>query len=341
MKKVEAIDLFCWIWWLSVWLENSNINVLAWLDFDEKCRVTYENNHKWKFIQADVSKYDFKKLKNLYSKNSIKVLVWCAPCQPFSSHSYKIRKNNENIQDERWNLIDHFVRAIDELNPDYISMENVRWLIKTDIFNKFINSLKKRNYYIDYKVVYCPNYWIPQNRQRLVLLGSKKSEINIPKETHEKGNYITVWDTIKNINFDNDPLNKSIKLGKLNLERIKQSKPKWTWKDWDPKLLPECYKRESWQTYTSVYWRMSWDDIWPTMTTQFCNYGSGRFWHPIENRALNLREWALLQTFPLNYKFDNKQTLTALSRQIGNAVPPKLGEAIWNTIISHIKKYYE
>ena len=342
--KIEAIDLFCGIGGLTYGLRQAKIKVLAGLDNDESCAYSYEKNNKCKFIAADVSKYDFNEMKKLYSKESIRVLVGCAPCQPFSSHTYKAKNREE---DTRWNLIDYFLQAIKVLNPHVISMENVRGITKTEIFEKFVNQLKDLDYQVDSDVVYCPKYGIPQNRSRLVLLGSKLGEINVPKETHTKDNYVTVKDVIKSLpeissgeTSKEDPIHRAKNLSALNIERIKQSKPKGTWKDWDEKLLPKCYKKKSGQTYTSVYGRMSWNEVSPTITTQFSSYGSGRFGHPEQDRALSIREGALLQTFPKDYDFGANIATTITGRQIGNAVPPMLGFVIGKTIKEHIKNYY-
>ena len=91
-----------------------------------------------------------------------------------------------------------------------------------------------------------------------------------------------------------DRLHISPKLNDINIKRIKQSKPGGSWHDWDKNLLLNCYKKASGQSYKSVYGRMSWDDVAPTLTTQFINYGTGRFVHPQQDRAISLREGALL-----------------------------------------------
>lgn len=107
-------------------------------------------------------------------------------------------------------------------------------------------------------------------------------------------------------------------------------------------MLPECYKKPSGETYSSVYGRMRWDAPSPTMTTQFYIYGTGRYGHPEQNRALSLREGAILQTFPRNYKFvKNGEAITykILGRQIGNAVPVDLGKIIGESIKKHLKEY--
>lgn len=341
--KIEAIDLFCGIGGLTYGLKKAGIDVLAGLDNDDSCSFSYEKNNNSKFILADISNYNFREMEKIYSEGSIKVLVGCAPCQPFSSHTFK-KKNKQ--KDDRWNLISYFVNAIRVLNPEIISMENVRGIIKTDVFKEFVEEIRALNYKIDYKVVYAPQYGIPQNRSRLVFLASRLGKISVPEETHKKENYITVGMTIKHLpkikpgDIDlKDRIHRTISLSPLNMKRIQQSKPKGTWKDWDPELLPNCYRRESGKTYTSVYGRMSWDDVSPTITTQFYNYGSGRFGHPEQNRALSLREGALLQTFPASYEFGSIP-MSTIARHIGNAVPPKLGYMIGKAIREHVEKNY-
>ena len=126
------------------------------------------------------------------------------------------------------------------------------------------------------------------------------------------------------------------------MKRIKQSKPGGTWRDWDEELLLEAYKKDSGKSYGSVYGRLEWDKPSSTITTQFPGIGNGRFGHPEQDRALSLREGALLQTFPKDYQFSNpalgnNYSLNQVALQIGNAVPPKLGEVIGESIQNHLK----
>lgn len=341
--KIEAVDLFCGIGGLTYGLKQANIQVLAGLDNDETCEVAYEKNNNAQFIAADISQYDFRQMANLFTEKSSKILVGCAPCQPFSSHTFKA-KNKE--KDDRWNLITHFVRAIDVLKPDVISMENVRGLTVTDVFKEFLDQVKKRGYKVNYKVVYCPDYGIPQNRSRLVLLGSKLGEIRIPEPTHTRENYVSVKSILKDLpkikageSSKRDDLHKAKNLSVKNIQRIKQSKQNGTWHDWNKNLLPPCYRKKTGETYTSVYGRMGWNNVSPTITTQFYNYGSGRFGHPEQDRALSLREGALLQTFPISYDFGDHKSMTRIGKHIGNAVPPRLGFVIGKAIQNHIKQY--
>ncbi|EJP4500433.1 DNA cytosine methyltransferase, partial [Salmonella enterica] len=112
-----------------------------------------------------------------------------------------------------------------------------------------------------------------------------------------------------------------------------------SWKDWPEHLILKCHKKESGKNFGSVYGRMKWEEPSPTMTTFCTSLGNGRFGHPEQNRAISLREASLLQTFPLDYDFiDNEVGIktSVISRHIGNAVPPRLGEIIGISIKKHL-----
>ena len=140
-----------------------------------------------------------------------------------------------------------------------------------------------------------------------------------------------------------DPLHFCSRLSPINIRRIKASIPGGTWCDWPTSLLPDCYRKDSGASYKSVYGRMEWDKPAPTLTTQFYRYGTGRYGHPVQHRALSLREGAILQTFPANYEFvppNETVNFTSIGRHIGNAVPPALGYIIGQSILKHVGKHY-
>lgn len=348
IKNASVIDLFCWVWGLSFWLQKAWFNIKAGIDFDNSCAYAYEKNIKSDFINADIAKINGRDLVSRYwLSDELRILVWCAPCQPFSNAANNLKEKDE----VKWNLLKQFERLIKETNPSIVSMENVPNLIKKEIFSGFVDFLKNQWFFINYSVVFCPDYWIPQNRKRLVLLASKLWEIEIMPPTHNKDNYMTVADAIKSMekidsdqSYLKDPLHKSIKLSDKNLERIRASKPGWTWLDWDENLRLECHKKQSGKSYSSVYGRMKWDEPSPTITTQFYNYWTGRFGHPSRDRALTLREGAVLQTFPKDYKFysnPNQISLSVIGRHIWNAVPVDLWKVIWISIKNHLKQCYD
>jgi DNA (cytosine-5)-methyltransferase 1 len=344
----KVIDLFCGIGGLSHGFLLENYNVVAGFDIDETCRYAYETNNRAKFVSKDIAEVSGNELKELFGQNDLKVLVGCAPCQPFSSYTFK---NKEKVH-KKWNLLYEFARLVRETQPDIISMENVAQLLNfqlAPVFEDFVNELKALDYHVHSEIVHCPDYGIPQNRKRLVLLASKLGPIKLIPKTHSSGNYVTVRDTIEHLPeiedgemHTDDPLHFSRKLSALNKERIKHTPYGGSWKNWPEELKLECHKKESGQSYPSVYGRMVWEQPAPTVTTHCVGYGNGRFGHPVQDRAISLREAALFQTFPQDYQlFDPTKSMSTvvIARQLGNAVPVLLGQVIAQSISHHLQEF--
>ncbi|MBE0669907.1 MAG: DNA cytosine methyltransferase [Anaerolineales bacterium] len=341
-EEIGVIDMFCGVGGLTHGFVLEGYDVLAGIDLDESCSYAYEKNNNAKFLKRDVRKLKPEEIEKIFSSKKIKVLVGCAPCQPFSRYSVKPSKRNDD-----WNLVKSFAKIIEQTNPEIVSMENVPQLKNHKVFKEFQNKLKKTGYKISWQIVYGPDYGLPQERERLILLASKLGEINLIEKTHSPENYRTVKDTIGNLppidagqSHPKDPIHLSSKLSEINLERIKASKPGKTWKDWSKNLQLACHKKDTGKGYISVYGRMEWNKPSPTITTQFFGYGNGRFGHPKQNRAISLREGALLQTFPETYEFSNdKDTIKikTIGKHIGNAVPVVLGQVIAKSISKHLE----
>jgi DNA (cytosine-5)-methyltransferase 1 len=338
---IEAIDLFCGAGGLSYGLKQAGIIVKGGVDFDRHCKFPFEENIKGEFILGDIKTVTGKTLEKMYSKDAIRLLAGCAPCQPFST----LAAGKDTSEDAKWSLLDEFARLVLELKPELVSMENVPRVANHRPFHDFIDTLKSEGYHIDWKRVRCADYGVPQVRRRFVLIASKLGEIKIPASTEKEK---TVRDAISHLpklgaggSSSDDPLHKARSLNEINLRRIEASLPGGTWLDWPPELRAKCHISESGASYKSVYARMSWDKPSPTITTQCVNFGTGRFGHPEQNRAITLREAAILQSFPDDYKFvptGDEPKFSIVGRLIGNAVPPKLGTMVGETFISHIEK---
>lgn len=344
-----AVDLFCGIGGLTHGLSQADIDVVAGIDIDGTCDFAYEQNNTARFIHKDVTDLTEQEILALYPDNCIRALVGCAPCQPFSRYSKRYRKLGH--QDDKWRLLYSFAHLVAKTKPHIVSMENVPGLAKEKVFNDFVAQLQDLHYFVDWKLVYCPQYGVPQKRKRLVLLASKMGEIHFIPPIYEMGNYPTVRDAIGILRplsagerDQGDILHRACTLSALNLERIRQSTPGGTWRDWQEQLQLKCHKKKSGKSYASVYGRMSWDEPSPTITTQFYGYGNGRFGHPEQDRALSLREGAILQSFPPDYIFvdaKHPSNRKELGVHIGNAVPVELGKAIGISIQQHMREVEE
>lgn len=352
--SVKVVDLFCGIGGLTHGFIKESLDVVAGYDIDTDCKYAYESNNKTsdnkvsEFIDKSITDVTGEEISEKFSGADVKILIGCAPCQPFSTYSYK------NQDPKKVDLLLEFARLIKEVKPDIVSMENVPRLAEfkgDSVFGQFLEILKANGYEVSYKIVNCPEYGIPQHRKRLVLLASRFGKIELIPETHKEENFVTVKDAIGKMPplksgevSPKDSIHRAAKLSALNMKRIKQSKPGGTWKDWDEDLKLKCHQKSSGETYVSVYGRMSWDKPAPTMTTHCIGIGNGRFGHPEQDRAISLREAALIQTFPKGYKLVKKGKPFAVKRistQIGNAVPVKLGRVIAKSIKLHLNKVYE
>lgn len=280
----EIIDLFCGIGGLTRGLMDSGLNVIAGFDIDPTCQYTYEHNNNVPYHMQNIREIHAADLNELYTEDAIRILVGCAPCQPFSQMRFKLGEANEH--DEKYNLLLEYGRLIEELHPTIISMENVPQIKKTEIYMQFIQMLQDNGYYFSEKVVYCPDYGIPQSRRRFVLIGSLLGTIELIAPTHHREdvsvrNFIDHLPHIEAGGVDpNDALHRSASLSEINLRRIRASRPGGTWRDWPEELRCPCHRKSSGKTYSSVYGRMSWDRIGPTITTQFYSFGTGRYGHP-------------------------------------------------------------
>lgn len=343
--KYPVIDLFCGVGGLSHGFKQEKFKVIAGIDIDKSCRYAFEKNNRAKFFAEDLNLLPSDFIGRLYPENATRILVGCAPCQAFSTYSQKYKDN------DKWRLLYTFGRIIGDIQPEIVSMENVPNLQnykQGKVLKDFLDILEKNEYHVNWKIVDSSHYGVPQSRKRLILFASKFGRIEFIRPTfiHRK---VTVRDVIGHLPaiedgecHSGDILHQARKLSPLNKRRIEATPTGGSWKDWPEELILDCHKKESGKSYGSVYGRMTWDDVAPTMTTQCTGLGNGRFGHPKQGRAISLREAAIFQTFPESYELYDPNTefsASKLEMHIGNAVPVRLGRIIAKSIRKHLKQY--
>ncbi len=343
MSELACIDLFCGAGGLTHGFLVEGVPVVAGIDLDPACRFPYvANNRGVLFLERDISGVTVDEIDELFGESNVKILAGCAPCQPFSTYAQRYELDGK---DGKWGLLYQFARLAQGSTPDVITMENVPTVAKHEVFHDFVDTLKRLGYDVWFDVVDSSLYGVPQMRRRMVLLASRYGGIQMIAPTHEKS--ITVRQAIGRLRplgageaAPRDKLHVTSALSEKNLKRIKVSKPGGTWRDWPEDLVAECHRAESGRTYPGVYGRMEWNKPAPTMTTQCYGFGNGRFGHPKQDRAISLREAAILQSFPRDYAFipkDGEVNFSVLGRLIGNAVPVALGRAIARSITRHLE----
>ena len=338
----SVVDLFCGAGALSHGFLREGFSIECGYDLDGACRYPFEENNGALFLQRDIKDVEPSDLKAHFSPRLPKILIGCAPCQPYSRYS-------RGRFDPKWLLLTEFARLATAIEADVVTMENVPQLIRFkggEVFREFVATLERAGYAVRWKVVSCPDFGVPQSRSRLVVICSRHGEPDLPEPTHVATDYTTVRDAIGSMapleagdSDPLDPLHRASTMAPINHRRIRASRPGGTWHDWPPDLVADCHRKRTGIQYYAVYGRMRWEQQAPTITTQFIGFGNGRFGHPEQDRALSLREGALLQTFPPDYAFvrpGEKVFITRLGRMIGNAVPVLLARAVARAVKKHL-----
>lgn len=333
---LKAVDFFCSAGGVTCGFKQAGINVIGGIDIDENCKETYEKNNGAKFLLGDISQLEKKEVGQFFKirrnqKNLI--FVGCSPCQ-----YYSVIKTDKTKSEKTKLLLEDFREFVEYFRPGYVFIENVPGLDKTpnSPIEKFKNFLGEEGYVFDDGILNSKDFGVPQNRRRYVLVASRvKQNIHLPSPKKEE-RIRTVKDAIGNTDTfpkieagiidETDFQHTTAGLTKINLDRIKATTPNGgDRRSWPVYLQPNCY--ESHKGHSDVYGRMFWDKPAPTITTRFNSYSNGRYGHPTQNRAISLREGAVLQSFPLNYKFYSNSQVT-IAKMIGNAVPPLLAKEI-------------
>lgn len=255
-KGVAAVDLFCGVGGKTRGFIDAGIPVTAGIDIDDKCAYGYQHNNPGAiFVNKGVENVSKTELENFYPPNAVKVLIGCAPCQPFSSYSFRYgaAKITSRNNDDRWGLLYAFRDRILDLMPEIVTAENVPEIFRLNhlVYRRFVKDLITNGYFVSQGIVKCADYGVPQTRERLVLLASRLGPISMIAPTHTQENYVTVRDAIGAlprikagaIPKRRDALHKSSRLSELNMERIKATAEGGSWRDWKEELKLDCHKR--------------------------------------------------------------------------------------------------
>jgi DNA (cytosine-5)-methyltransferase 1 len=322
--SLKAIDLFSGCGGLTQGLKEAGYSVLAGVEIDPKARKTYSLNHpETPLIGNDIRQLGADQLLQELGLKSgqLDLLAGCPPCQGFST--LRTRSGQKPAEDKRNDLIDDFSRLAFALMPKMIMMENVPALAKFTKFLEFVSSLEHSGYTVIYQVLDVSGFGVPQRRKRLILSASR---VGAPKLAQSMATKISVRDAIGSLpkaGLSGDPLHDITSEGRTKrVQEIIEAIPKngGSRHSLPAKMKLACHMNTD--GFNDVYGRMSWDEVSPTITSGCTNPSKGRFIHPEENRPITLREAALLQGFPEDYKFEISHGKGAISLMIGNALPP-------------------
>lgn len=327
---------------MTLGLKNAGFNVVGAIEIDDLAVETYRTNHPEVFIDPRdiraVNAAEFAR-RVLGRRRRLDVLAACPPCQGFST--VRTLRTATSAVDPRNGLIFQILRFARELRPRAILFENVPGLEKDWRFSRLRRQLTTLGYTLRHRVVDAADYGVAQRRRRLLLVAVHGKTIGLDDLTPGRARRRTVreaWRRLKSVRRSTDLLHCSLEnRSRLVMERIRRI-PKDGGSRHDlgiGKQLP-CHAASN--GFYDVYGRIAWDDVAPTITGGCINPSKGRFLHPVEDRAITLREAALLQSFPMSYRFSLRRGRYAVAEMIGNALPPRVVQRQAKAIIKLLKR---
>jgi len=321
--KPTAVDLFCGCGGLTVGLKRAGFRVLGAVDVDPLSVKTYKANHSdvtlW---EKDIRELDPQELLDALGlkKGGLDLLAGCPPCQGFST--MRTLNGALLVDDPRNDLLLEFERFVEALLPRAVMMENVPGLADDKRFEAFLRKLKELGYLGAHRVLNAAEYGVPQRRRRLIYLAGLGMEIPFADKAAKMKTVEEAIGGLPKAGQSGDPVHDMPENRTPKVLEVIRLIPKdgGSRRDLPEKFQLECHKRCN--GFKDVYGRMAWKEVAPTITSGCFNPSKGRFLHPEEDRAITMREAALLQGFPRRYKFPTTDNKSAVALMIGNALPP-------------------
>jgi len=362
-ENLTAIDLFCGAGGLSEGFRQAGFHVLAGQDFDATAGATFAATHtEAKFIPGPIQEVTAARLLRAtgLKRGEVDVLVGGPPCQGYSVYNHQ-----RGADDPRAGLFREYLRIVDSLRPKWLVMENVTGITSISggaIVREIERGMDKLGYRVRMKVLKAEEYGVPQERRRIFFIATRTSNpILFPTPTHGPGlaDFVTIWDAISDLPpvanggtspnpvYASAPKNEyqnmlrgkerqltnheAPRLARVNEERMKHIPPGGSWRDLPFGLLPQGMRRAKRSDHTKRYGRPRKTDLACTILTK-CDVHWGAYIHPVQNRAITVREAARLQSFPDSFVFQGSRT--DQYKQVGNAVPPLLGFHVAKAVLT-------
>ena len=336
LKKYRTVELFAGAGGLALGLEKAGLSCVMLNEIDKTaCQTLRKNRPKWNVVEGDVSKVDFKSYKG-----KVEVLTGGFPCQAFSYAGKKL-----GFEDARGTLFYEFARAVKEIKPLIAVGENVRGLLSHEngkTLAGMISILEELGYkVVPPKVLKAIFHNVPQKRERLIIVAIRK-DLKIDFEFPSPNKKIlTIKDALKaGVLYKSDvPVSLGQKYPKEKSDVMKLVPPGGYWRDL-PLPIQKSYMKQSFFLgggKTGMARRMSWDEPSLTLTCSPAQKQTERC-HPDDTRPFTVREYARIQTFPDDWEFAG--ALTSQYKQIGNAVPVNLAEAVGKQIVKCLNQHF-
>ena len=369
--RLLAADLFSGAGGLSLGLERAGLSVVLSVDHDTESVLTHRHHFGGLSLQEDLSDpATVERVAELVRRAEVDVLAGGPPCQPFSKAGrsgirHRVRNGLRDPHDQRRDLWRSFMEVVRLAHPRAVVMENVPDMaLDKDMFilRTMIEELEQQGYAVEERVVDTWRYGVPQFRQRLILVAMAEGlAFEWPDEATERINVKSAIGDLPEVEggwrpeggadgfavYDGPvtPFQKAMRQGAEpgrvydHITRpvrpddaavFNQMTSKTRYSD-----IPEEFKRYRDDIFDDKYKRLDENGLSRTITAHIAKDG---YWyiHPDQNRTLTVREAARLQTFPDRFRFNGPPS--AAFRQIGNAVPPRLGEHLGRALVAALER---
>lgn len=325
--RFSAIDLFCGCGGLSLGLRWAEFKVIAAIDNDSVSAATYRMNHRrTRLIEEDIQCVDPQILMDDLglSPGGLDLLAGCPPCQGFST--LRTLNGGRSVVEPMNDLVFEFLRFARVFLPKTIMMENVPALLTDPRMADIKKELGKLGYDCDADIFNADKYGVPQRRRRTIFLAFRSGQPTFALPVRRRRTVAAAIQKLPSPEESDDPVHNYPVRRAERITALIRRIPK---NGGSRTALPpadqlNCHK--NFKGFKDIYGRMAWRAPAPTITSGCINPSKGRFVHPEEDRAITLREAALLQGFPKSYFFDMDKGRYPTARIIGNAFPPKFAE---------------
>lgn len=311
------IDLFSGAGGLAEGFRQAGFRSVFAVEIDHYAAETYRANFGDHVFEGDVAAYPCISVH-------ADVVIGGPPCQGFSALGRMSPAANHTHLNRLWREI---LRVVEAVSPKALVVENVPSFLRSAQCRAFKERVEELGYQLAEGVLNAADFGVPQCRRRGFIVGLKGARPRLPKPS---GPHTTVRDAIADLPMEPDGLDWHIarKPTGKSLERYGCIPPggnRFDLMKKRPDITPRCWLEKPTGT-TDVFGRLEWDKPALTIRTEFFKPEKGRYLHPEADRSLTHREAARLQTFPDDFVFIGSKT--AVARQIGNAVPPRLAKAV-------------
>lgn len=336
-ERLKALDLFAGCGGLTEGMRLAGFDVLGGVEIDPLSAESYLLNHPDAMLWIDdIRRLDpAKVLADLeLEEGDLDLLAGCPPCQGFST--IRTRKKTTAAEDPRNALVNDFLRFVRIMRPRTIMLENVPGLASFEGFKTVKRLLTQAGYQCQYDVLDAADFGVPQRRRRFVLLGSRDGEIPFASPLPKRKTVRDAIGGLAEVGTSGDLLHD---VPEKRTGRIVDMIARVPHNGGSRSELPgsmqlRCHR--DCEGFRDVYGRMAWDQVAPTITAGCINPSKGRFLHPEQDRAITPREAALLQSFPVDYKFSLRQGKYGAARLIGNAFPPEFARHHAHQVARHL-----